>query len=222
MTSQKPTVTVVSAEPGRAWVGRVAQLVGPVVLAGALIVRADFGGSGGSTVGTIAVLAIVPIAAAFVVERVRRFRTTVARSRRGSKVLVGYGTPDLVATLAVCGIDARRAASSSALVALVLGRDTLEVILNKGRVSALKMDWSDVTSVTMGRSLLGGRQQPTVQIDIFAAARIAVIPAAGTWWTTLIPTKAVTTRLAQRIESLRKAAVERAEADTNADADAPA
>jgi hypothetical protein len=219
MTSQKPTVSVASAEPGRAWVGRVAQLVGPVVLAGALIARADFGGSGGSTVGTIAVLAIVPIAAAFVVERVRRFRTTVARARRGSKILVGYGTPDLVATLAACGIDARRAASSSALVALVLGRDTLEVILNKGRVSALKMDWSDVTSVSMGRSLLGGRQQPTVQIDIFdAAARIAVIPAAGTWGTTLIPTKAVTTRLVLRIESICNAAVERAAADSNADA----
>jgi len=217
MTSQKPIVSVNSAEPERVWPLRLAQLVGPVVLAVVLIARVAIGGFDGSTVVMFgAVFVIAPIAAAFVVERVRKFRATVAGARRGAKVLVGYGTPDLGAALAACGIDAPGASSGSALVALILGRDTLEVILGNGLTSALTMNWSNVTSVTMGRSLLGGRQQPTVQIDIFDAARIAVIPAAGTWWTTLIPTKAVTTRLVQRIESIRNAAGESAPADTAA------
>jgi hypothetical protein len=218
MTSQTPTVTVVSAEPERVWPLRLAQLVGPVVLAVVLITRVAIGGFNSATmVMFAAVFVIAPIAAAVVVERVRKFRAIVAGARRGAKVLVGYGTPDLGAALAACGINAPGASSGSALVALVLGRDTLEVILGNGLTSALTMNWSNVTSVTMGRSLFGGRQQPTIQIDIFDAARIAVIPAAGTWWTTLIPTKAVTTRLVQRIESLRNAAVERAAADTVAD-----
>ena len=125
-------------------------------------------------------------------------------------------TPDLGRTLAAYGVDPPGAARSTALVALVFGPDTFEVVSGKGPTSLIVLDWSAVTSVTMGRSLLGGRQQPTVQIDIFKAARIAVIPAVGTWWSTLVPTKDVTTRLVQSIESIRKAAVERAAADAQA------
>jgi hypothetical protein len=92
------------------------------------------------------------------------------------------------------------------------------VVLRSGRTSVLVVAWSGVTSVAMGRSLSGARQQPTVQIDILNGARIAVIPAAGGWWSTLIPTKDVTTGLVQRIEAIRQAAVERAAAGTEAQA----
>jgi hypothetical protein len=138
----------------------------------------------------------------------------VAKARPDAEVIVGYGTPDLGAALITCGIYRPRAATTRAVVALVFTRDTLEVVVRRGRTSVLVVGWSGVTSVAMGRCLLGARQQPTVQIDILNGARIAVIPAVGGWWSTLIPTKAVTTGLVQKIEAIRQSAVERAAADT--------
>ena len=217
MTSDRPNFTGIRGEPERPWVVVILQLLGTVVLAGVLVFRAVRGGLNGSTIGIAAVaVGIALVAAPVVVGRARTARATVARARRGSKVMVGYATPDLGEVLAAYGIGLPGAARSSALVALVFGRDTLEVVSAKGPASLVVLDWSAVTSLTTGRSLLGGRQQPTVQIDIFNAARIAVIPAVGTWWSTLIPTKDVTARLVQNIESIRKAAVGRAAADAQA------
>ena len=211
MTTDRPNFTGITADPDRPWLLVILQLLGPVALAGVLVFRAVSRGLNGSTIGIAAgAVVIALLAVPVVVERARTVRSTVAKARRGFKVMVGYATPDLGQTLAAYGIDLPGAARSTALVALVFGPDTFEVVSGKGPTSLIVLDWSAVTSVTMGRSLLGGRQQPTVQIDIFNAARIAVIPAVGTWWSTLIPTKDVTGRLVHSIESIRAAAVERA------------
>ena len=216
MSTDEPIATGASAELERAWMGRLAQLGGLVVLTGALFVRSGSGVFDSSTLGTRVLIVFVVGVFLFVLARVRRVRANVAKARPGSEVLVGYGTPYLGATLAACGIKLRGVSSSRALVALVFTSDTLEVVARKRARSLIVVDWSDVTSVSMGRCLLGGRQQPTVQIDIFNAARIAVIPAAGAWWSTLLPTKDVTTGLVQGIEAIRQAAGERAAADIQA------
>ena len=216
MSNDEPIAAAASAEPERAWLGRLAQLGGLVVLTGALVVRAGSGFFDSSASGNRVLIVFVVGLVLFVLARVRWVRARVAKARPGAEVIVGYGTPDLGAALISCGIYRPRAATTRAVVALVFAQDTVEVVVRRGRTSVLVVGWSGVTSVAMGRCLLGARQQPTVQIDILNGARIAVIPAVGGWWSTLIPTKDVTTGLVQRIEATRQAAVERAATDTQA------
>ncbi|WP_407343187.1 hypothetical protein [Pengzhenrongella phosphoraccumulans] len=184
-----------------------AQVAGLAGLAGVLVFRALQGGADASTIVLVALAlaAVGPAVASVVVSRVRSTRSVIAKARPGSRAMAGYATADLAEALAGYGVDLPGAGSGRALVVLVVWPDGIELVA-ANQVRLLVVPWTEVATLTVGRAMVGFRPSPTVQLDLINGARLAVLPAAGTWWTTLVPSQAVATRLVQRLESLRRKA----------------
>ena len=178
------------------------RIVPLVVLVGVMAWRASVGGVDVRSIGIVAaivVLVILPLVALGVTSRLQAGARRIRVAVRGASVIPGYSTPELSEYAAANGLQLPGATSGNAVVALVARRGGLEFWAPAGPTQIVVVPWRQIVDISVGRTLVGFRPTPTLQVTHESGGILAMIPADGAGLGALISTTASARRVVERV-----------------------